>query len=345
VDAFTNLSYAEMTMYPQGEAPMFMLTWPEVQRSALGLYLSDRWQWRPRWQLDASLRLEANRSALQSDLGMRQAHIFFPTFGGQTFQPVGNAKLGLTGQLSDRWQVSSLLAWGQRVPSVSEQFGYYLFSRLDGFDYLGDPNLKPEQAWQGEVSATYQREGLEVELTGFGYQFFQYIQAEVVPGFAAMTIGAAGVKQYENLPSARLWGGELQVAWPMTDHWSLVGTAQYSHGRDHRAEPLPLIPPLQLQGALRYATARSSLQAEATWNAAQARFSPAFGEDRTPAYAVVNLRGNHAFTFGKQRLELSAGVENLLDARYWHHLDWGNFLRPGRNVYGSLTWYWGQSER
>ena len=340
VDAFSNLSYAEMTMYPEGESPMFMLTWPELRRSALGVYLRERWQFRPMWQLEAGARLEGNHSSVLSELGQRQLQIFFPDYAGQNLQPAGNATLGLNGRLNDYWQLRSLLAWGQRAPTVSEQFGYYLFSRLDGFDYLGNPFLKPEQAWQGELGATYQREKLELKLTAFGYQFYDYIQAEVVPDYSAMTIGAAGVKQYENLPEARLLGGEMQLAWQMTQALSLVGTAQYSHGRDHRAAPLPLIPPLQVQGALRYATERSSLQLETSWNAGQSRFSEPFGEDGTPAYTVANLRGSHQFQLKEQRIEVSAGVENLLNATYWNHLDWGNFPQPGRSGYLSVVVFW-----
>ena len=35
-------------------------------------------------------------------------------------------------------------------------------------------------------------------------------------------------------------------------------------------------------------------------------------------------------------MELAAGAENLLNATYAEHLDWGDFYRPGRNFYFSL---------
>lgn len=339
VDGYSNLSYAEMTMYPKAAADMFMLTWPEVRRTALGVFVSDAWQLPSQWQFDLSGRVEGNYSKPQSYLGLRQIEIFFPDYEGYSFQPAGNVKLGLSKNLGESWLLNGLLSWGQRVPTVSEQFGYYLFSRLDGYDYLGNPDLKPEQFLQSELGATFQTEQLELSLTGYAYQFAQYIQAEVVPGYSAMTIGAAGVKQYENLPSARLLGGEMRMAIRLSDSWSLVGTGQYSRGQDDQGEALPLIPPLQFQGALRYGTKTTSLQLETTWNAAQKRFSESFGEDMTPSFWVANIRSSHQLTMGSSHMEISAGVENLFNTSYWYHLDWGNFPQPARNFYLSAIWY------
>ena len=135
-----------------------------------------------------------------------------------------------------------------------------------------------------------QKEQLEISLTGYAYQFAQYIQAEVVPSYSAMTIGAAGVKQYENLPSASLLGGEMHLTLQLSDGWSLVGVGQYSLGQDDEGNSLPLIPPLQLQGALRYTSEKTSVQVEGNWNAAQHRFSSDFGEDMTPAFWIANIR-------------------------------------------------------
>ncbi|WP_109700215.1 hypothetical protein [Chitinophaga deserti] len=33
------------------------------------------------------------------------------------------------------------------------------------------------------------------------------------------------------------------------------------------------------------------------------------------------------------RWQLNAGVENIFDAYYCEHLDWGNIARQGRNFY------------
>jgi iron complex outermembrane recepter protein len=67
----------------------------------------------------------------------------------------------------------------------------------------------------------------------------------------------------------------------------------------------------------------------------QEKVNAGFGEDTTPGYAVMNIRGGYAFI--KQKLLVNGGIENLFDAYYHAHLDWGNIPRPGRNIYCSLT--------
>lgn len=337
VDAYSQESYAEMTMYPKGEAAMFMLTWPQVRSTALGLYVHDRWQFRPRWQLATEARLELVAATVQSDLGLLQTQIFYPEFDGSSLLPAGNVQAALSGTLTSRWRLVGKLAIGQRTPTVSEQFGYYLFNRLDGYDYLGNPNLRPERVWQSEASLSYQTTPVDLQLTGFLYQFSDYIQARTMAGYAAMTIGAAGVRRYENIPAASLSGGEIQVAWRMSRHFALIANGQYTLGLDHKGTPLPLIPPLQFQGAFRYEWQNRSIQVEGQWNAAQHRINPAFGEDRTEGFFLLHLRVSQPFTVGQYTFSLDGGVENLFNALYWQHLDWGNLPRPGRNFFLTLS--------
>ena len=120
VDGFSNTSYAEMTMYPEGVADMFMLTWPEVQRTALGIFISDRWQLPSRWQISASGRLEGNYSQPQSQLGLQQIEIFFSEYSGQSLAPAGNVKVGVSKNLGKALRLNGLLSWGSGcLPSQS----------------------------------------------------------------------------------------------------------------------------------------------------------------------------------------------------------------------------------
>ena len=340
-DGYTNLSYAEMTMYPKGETPMFMLTWPEVQRRAVGLVISDRYQWKSRWQLRANMRLERGQTAIQSELGKAQLEIFFPQYEGNTTQLLLNGTLGVRGKLTRNIEVEGRAAYGERMPSISEQFGYYLFSRYDGYDYLGNPFLNKEQSWQTEASTTLKYRTFQVRLTGFSYFFNQYIQAKVEEAYLPMTIGAQGVKIYENLPSASLLGAEMQLVWRPLKQWQATSVLKYSYGRDHEDTPLPLIPPLEVQGALRYQTQNASLQVEAVWNAPQKRINSDFGEMPSEEYLIMNARGIRRFSCLGNEIAISLGVENVFDARYAHHLDWGDIPRPGRNVYVNLGYrFW-----
>ena len=40
------------------------------------------------------------------------------------------------------------LGYGERAPSVSEGYGFFLFNSFDNYDYIGNPNLKNEKAFE-----------------------------------------------------------------------------------------------------------------------------------------------------------------------------------------------------
>jgi iron complex outermembrane receptor protein len=77
------------------------------------------------------------------------------------------------------------------------------------------------------------------------------------------------------------------------------------------------------------------LECEAAAN--QPRINPEFGEMNTPAFAVLNVRASYFFPFGKKRLTLNGGVENMLDNNYRMHLDWGGIARSGVNGYLNVS--------
>jgi len=71
---------------------------------------------------------------------------------------------------------------------------------------------------------------------------------------------------------------------------------------------------------------------------AQNRVNKNAGEVTTPGYFLVNARLGYVPTFCNNHLSLQAGVENIFDVDYREHLDWGDVLRPGRNVYVQLKY-------
>jgi iron complex outermembrane receptor protein len=74
------------------------------------------------------------------------------------------------------------------------------------------------------------------------------------------------------------------------------------------------------------------------WASAQNRINDEFGESATPSYALLHLRAFKTWKIGKNELEAGFGVENLFDATYQEHLDWGDIDRPGRSFVMSFNW-------
>jgi iron complex outermembrane receptor protein len=150
-----------------------------------------------------------------------------------------------------------------------------------------------------------------------------------------MTPGANGVKVYENISYATYAGGDLTLLGNLSPTLRIVNTTKYTVAEDNTKTPLPLIPPLTSMTTLQYWRNHWNIQVECEAALQQQKINPAFGEDTTPGYAVINLRGG--YTFKKQGLLVNSGMENLFDTFYHAHLDWGNVPRPGRNFYLSLT--------
>jgi iron complex outermembrane receptor protein len=96
------------------------------------------------------------------------------------------------------------------------------------------------------------------------------------------------------------------------------------------------MPPLQGTTTLRFSKKNFSAQLENESAAKQNRVNADWGEDTTAAYSIFNLRGNYRFALSKNKLNLSAAVENMFDKNYHNHLDWGNIPRQGRNLNISL---------
>jgi iron complex outermembrane receptor protein len=336
-DFSSTLLSASMTMYAPGEAPMYMLTWPDNRKMQGGLSASWSWQADSNWRLQLGSRLDAIIYRITSSEAKDQAAILGLRGDGRN-DWLRNGSLQISRKLGDAWKASAGISTQERIPSASELYGFYLFNSSDGFDYIGSPQLGTERSWQADASVSFNTHQSAFKLSGYYSRLSGYIIGLTEPGMSTMTIGARGVKSYVNLPSAIVYGLEASAIIHAADKLDLLSSLRYTVGADHQSEPLPMISPLRNSSSLRWRGNLFSLQAESDWSLAQNRFSPAAGEDATPAFLLLHLRGSYAAILGKQKLELQGGVENILDRKYHEHTDWGNILRPGRNVYLQVKW-------
>ncbi|MBK6507776.1 MAG: TonB-dependent receptor [Ignavibacteria bacterium] len=216
---------------------------------------------------------------------------------------------------------------------MSEQYAFYIFNRLDSYDYVGDPYLKNETVNQFELNVLANTGKLRLETSAFGYFFSDYILGEVNESLSAMTEGSRGVKIYQNIPSAKLLGFEQTADYQISSKFRAINNIQYTYGVDDLGEYLPQIPPLMGSLSIRFSEQDYLLQAETVWAAAQRNVNEIYGESQSPSFVVFNLRGSLKLF---EALSVDAGVENIFDMLYYEHLDWQQIPRPGRNLYVSL---------
>ena len=79
-----------------------------------------------------------------------------------------------------------------------------------------------------------------------------------------------------------------------------------------------------------------SIQTSLNGDLSQDHYSPEYGEDPTPAYAVWNISADYTFKFNSLETVLQIGAENIFDEYYSTYADWGNIPRMGRNIFTSL---------
>ena len=335
-DIHRNFSRAEMTMFAEGEAPMFMLTWPDAARWVTGLFAQYSYIHNAH-----NLKVEARFDRLQSQLSEGIGRQQWSVFSTGDFHTAVHLLAGANVRYRyhwRKWAFDASTGYAERGPTLSELYGFYLFNARDGFDYLGSPGIAKERALQGAAGATMEQKSYRIGVKGFTYHFLDYILADVDPKLSAMTPGANGVKVYESLPTATMAGAGLTLEWKVTKQLGLHLNADYTAGFDHTGSSLPLIPPLCGLSILRYSKAGWWVQAEHQWAARQTHVRPDFGETESPGFSVWNARANVPQKVFGQQWEIYLALENIANAVYYHHLDWMPIHRPGRSVRVGLVW-------
>ncbi|MCR5394909.1 MAG: hypothetical protein K6E86_05910 [Bacteroidales bacterium] len=331
-DLYDNRLFADMTMYPGGAAPMYMVTWPDVGTLNTGVALSDRISLSDARSLHLSGKWSWQHQRLNNQEGYNALSVFFPGMKRQYQQ--------VTGRISASYQVSLAhsrysvgAGWGSRAPTVTEAYGYYLNNTFDQYDYIGNPRLKNESAVELNGSYEWRTDGYALNLDASGFFFSDYIIGRFEPRLSAMTVAAEGVKVYANIDHATIANFSLTSAWDLFDWLKWSVRTGYSIGRDEEGEALPLIAPWVYGTVAEVQVGRFRGKAEWQGNARQHHYGSKYGESRSAGWAICNLQGSYSWS----HVTLRAGVENLLDKRYTTYADWCDIPQKGRNIYINLS--------
>ncbi len=341
LESFLNKARAEMTMfmnnlsYP-GEPPMYVETWPDNRRQVTGIYIEDKVSLGPGWQLGINSRLDYSQSQISSDFGQLQ----FSILGYDIDQAYGEItksfNLNTAFDLGKKVKLLGGVGYGERLPTLSEQFGFYLFNAHDGYDYLGNPEIQKEKSFNSWFKIEYASTTLKLNADIYAYKIRDYVLGVVDTNLQALNLYAKGIKQYTNLDYAQVYAANLQAVWNPLQHIETVYLIKYNYGESGLGRPLPLIAPLKNILSVAYKKENYFVLAEAEASAQQNRIDLNYGEQATPGYTILNIRGGYSFKGSKIETRLSAGVENLFNKVYSEHLDWGNYYRPGRSFYVHL---------
>lgn len=204
----------------------------------------------------------------------------------------------------------------QRFPDYWELFSAETgpAGSVNAFD-----GIQPEKTTQLDFGVQYNSGDLQAWASGYVGQVRDYILFSYETNMMGMSSSRA-----DNI-DARIMGGELGVAYDLTDTWKTDATLAYAWGKNSSdGEALPQMPPLEARLGLTYE--REAWSVGALWRvvAQQNRVAEGkgnvVGQDlgKSAGFGVFSLNGAYRVS---EQVKLSAGVDNLFDKDYAEHLN------------------------
>jgi iron complex outermembrane receptor protein len=197
-----------------------------------------------------------------------------------------------------------------RAPAVEELFSNGPHIATQAFE-IGDPNLKSERAWNGELYARYDTPGTAFSATLYTNRFDNFIyEAETGNIEDDLPI----FQYFQN--DAKVWGVEFQASKRLasfgSSNLSVDGVADYTRAKiSSGGGNAPRIPPLRLLGGVELTNASFDLRGEVEFSDDQTK--TATFETPTDGFTLVNASATWR-PFGRDRnVALIASANNIFD--------------------------------
>jgi iron complex outermembrane receptor protein len=220
-----------------------------------------------------------------------------------------SAALGLGYHIGDL-KIGANISRTGRAPAVEELFSNGPHIATQAFE-IGDPDLKSERAWNGELYARYDTPGTAFSATLYTNRFDNFIyEAETgnieddLPVF----------QYFQN--DAKVWGVEFQASKRLasfgSSNLSVDGVADYTRAKiSSGGGNAPRIPPLRLLGGVELTNASFDLRGEVEFSDDQTK--TATFETPTDGFTLVNASATWR-PFGRDRnIALIASANNIFD--------------------------------
>ena len=248
--------------------------------------------------LDAEVALRFDTAQLRADiLGINRSFNNVSAAFGVGYH-IGDLKIGAN------------LSRTGRAPAVEELFSNGPHIATQAFE-VGDPLLKSERAWNGELYARYDTLGTAFNLTLYSNRFDNFIyEAET----GAVEDSLPVFQYFQN--DAKVWGVEFQGSQNVASFGDadlkVDALADYTRAKiSGGAGNVPRIPPLRVLGGVELNGTRLDLRGEVEWSDAQTKTAPF--ETATDGFTLVNATATWR-PFGSDRnIALIASANNIFD--------------------------------
>ncbi len=142
LDGYYNNSLADMTMYPADADIMYMVTWPDVDKNDIGLYISDNYKWKEKNVISVKGRLEYLSNLAKSQIGIDQAAIIGQNISQRNERLNKSLSTGYQRAVSDKFTTWVNIGYTERAPNITEQYAFYIYNAYDGYNYIGEYRLE-----------------------------------------------------------------------------------------------------------------------------------------------------------------------------------------------------------
>ena len=256
----------------------------------------------------------------------------------------GNMALGISHQLSDKWESTFTAASNFRFPTAMELSANGIHHGAFRHEQ-GNPDLDVEKGWAFDLSQHYHAQNLKVNASAYLYYFDNYIFLKPSGTFSILPHGGQ-VYRYDQ-SKAVLGGVEVDATYQW-NNWGVQAQAAYLYNKQIRNDkanyPLPFSTPNNGQLNLRYSFTESGFmkdhQLQIGLKTALKQTRIAQGEEQTPGYTTAQLQWRSVLNFKGFQPQIRLQVNNIFNTVYYHH---NSFYRAldipefGRNIQLFIT--------
>ncbi|WP_245859739.1 TonB-dependent receptor [Spirosoma aerolatum] len=330
----------------QGNVREFLFLIPNFRNYGLGGFAIQRYAI-DRWTLEAGLRYDYRwLRAYFLDEPTNRIYTQTHSWGNVT------GSLGASYQLRPDLTLTANLSTAWRAPNVADLYSNGLHQSAVAYE-IGNPNLSPEQAYNGNLVLAYSGKRVTAELGVYHNQInnYIYLKPDSIPIIRQR--GAFPAYSYTQV-NARFRGVDASVTYKFTDQLSLTSKTSLLYAYDQTNHGyLVSIPPNRTDNSLRYEVAswgklsRVYAQVSGLYVARQNR-APAVTErqengqviftgDFAPppaAYFLLGAEVGFSAALGRQPINVVLTGSNLANASYRDYLNRFRYFtnEPGRNL-------------
>jgi hemoglobin/transferrin/lactoferrin receptor protein len=237
-----------------------------------------------------------------------------------------SGNIGILYSLLNNIDITLNTAYTFRSPSLEERFQ---FIDLGAIQYLGNPNLEPEQGTFFDLGLRVWKEKVSFKINGFLNLFNNLVvdQIKIVDS----------LYQKENVGRAKLLGFDASLQYNFYKNYVTYFSAAYVEGKDTEQDKyLPQIPPFNGKFGLQIPIKNIfTIDVSASTYAGQNKVAEK--ENTTSGYTYFDLGINsEKINLGSFNIQIFTGIENIFNKEYKNHLSTYrgiNLVEPGRNIY------------